>query len=471
MANVNLTAAWVLILLGFLSGAGMGLFFRNAKWLGGYTSWPRRMLRLGHISFFGMAFINLAFFVSAPYLPITSAVSTASALLLLAAIAMPTICLLSAFREKVRHTFFIPVGSLLTAASLLVFATLPGCATTPQHPGATDQAAIERTVQQAYELRLSGRTLDARAALEKIVDENPDYGPAWFELARVQFYCIFAGDSPADMKETLSEAGQSVDRAVKLQPDNPRYHYWAGHIKTYGTIAAAHEPIKWVGMPFQMQAALNHYERVLALRPDDLHTRQVLMGLYDRSPWFMGGNKRKAIQFRNQLANMDPVYGVAATCELHSDESEWQKLDHWQALLEQHPDNPRIHAGLAAQYASALRAGGDQQYCLQKALEHARRAVSLDAAEYEILLRVGDRVQRQRQWDSATALYREFLQLLPPPPAGLRAYALNELALIERRRENGNEVAAADLAQQARRTDQVLWGSHHLPPADLWIAP
>ena len=58
MIELNLWAAWIGIALGLASGTIQGLFFAREDWLGGYGSWPRRMLRLGHISFFGIAFLK-----------------------------------------------------------------------------------------------------------------------------------------------------------------------------------------------------------------------------------------------------------------------------------------------------------------------------------------------------------------------------------------------------------------------------
>ena len=49
MITFNLWAAWIGIIAGMLSGAALGLFFHEESWLGGYGSWPRRLLRLGHI--------------------------------------------------------------------------------------------------------------------------------------------------------------------------------------------------------------------------------------------------------------------------------------------------------------------------------------------------------------------------------------------------------------------------------------
>ncbi len=80
------------------------------------------MLRLGHISFFGMAFLNLAFVMSASYLKLTDHDIVWSArLMLVALIAMPLICYLSVLKKPFRHLFFIPVISSLTGIGMFIF--------------------------------------------------------------------------------------------------------------------------------------------------------------------------------------------------------------------------------------------------------------------------------------------------------------------------------------------------------------
>lgn len=52
--TINIYAAWIAFLLGCIAGAVPGLFLHRGDWLGGCTAWPRRMVRLAHISFFGI---------------------------------------------------------------------------------------------------------------------------------------------------------------------------------------------------------------------------------------------------------------------------------------------------------------------------------------------------------------------------------------------------------------------------------
>jgi len=120
MMATHLDAAWIGIALGILSGTAQGLGFHTDAWLGGYASWPRRMLRLGHISFFGIAFLNLAYAQTLFLRGGESASTPGSWFLIAAAIAMPAVCYLSAWRRGFRHLFFVPVVCLMLAAGSVV---------------------------------------------------------------------------------------------------------------------------------------------------------------------------------------------------------------------------------------------------------------------------------------------------------------------------------------------------------------
>jgi len=118
--QLNLLVAWAAILLGFLSGMVMGLFFHREDWLGGYASHKRRMYRLGHISFFGLGTVNLLFWLTSEGLP-TGLPAFASWMFVLGAITMPVCCAVMAHFSRARLLFAVPVVSLFAggAATLL----------------------------------------------------------------------------------------------------------------------------------------------------------------------------------------------------------------------------------------------------------------------------------------------------------------------------------------------------------------
>lgn len=120
MAATNLWAAWIGIFLGLASGTVQGLFFHREDWLGGYDAWPRRLMRLGHISFFGIAFLNLAYANTVALLGGDADVPAAPMLLVAGAITMPLVCYLAAWKKPLRHLFPVPVLSLLGAVAALI---------------------------------------------------------------------------------------------------------------------------------------------------------------------------------------------------------------------------------------------------------------------------------------------------------------------------------------------------------------
>ena len=119
----NLYVGWIGIFLGCIAGAVQGLFFHKEQWLGGYASWQRRMTRLGHISFFGIGFINIAYALSIKFSGLKNP-ELASLLLIVATISMPILCYLSAFKRVFRHLFFIPALSVITALGIFLWKVL-----------------------------------------------------------------------------------------------------------------------------------------------------------------------------------------------------------------------------------------------------------------------------------------------------------------------------------------------------------
>jgi len=117
--QLNLVAAWLGILLGFVSGMVLGMFFHREDWLGGYASLRRRMYRLGHIALFALGAMNLLFWLTMKSLPVSSALAGwASGLFVIGAATMPLCCVIMAHRPKLHLIFSLPVVSLIAAAAL-----------------------------------------------------------------------------------------------------------------------------------------------------------------------------------------------------------------------------------------------------------------------------------------------------------------------------------------------------------------
>jgi hypothetical protein len=116
----NYLAGWSMVLAAFATGAGIGLFFHRDDFLGGYVSFRRRMVRLGHIALAALGLFNVVYGLCPRPAPATALSTWTNALWITGGIAMPLVCFLSAWRERFRNLFFIPVAALLAATVLMI---------------------------------------------------------------------------------------------------------------------------------------------------------------------------------------------------------------------------------------------------------------------------------------------------------------------------------------------------------------
>jgi hypothetical protein len=123
--EINLTMAWMGVVCGIAMGMWLGMNFQRPDWLGGYGSLRRRLYRLGHISFFGLAMLNLMF-----YLTMVSLQGTGPTIQMAAwgfgigALTMPICCFLMAHVPKCRLLFAVPVVSLLGGSLITLWEVL-----------------------------------------------------------------------------------------------------------------------------------------------------------------------------------------------------------------------------------------------------------------------------------------------------------------------------------------------------------
>jgi hypothetical protein len=134
-SNPNLVLGWLWILLGFISGMVLGLFFHGENWLGGYSSFKRRMYRLGHISFFGLGAVNLLFWLTVQKIvPAGPLADVASWAFIVGAVTMPICCLVMAHFPKARLIFAVPVVSLILGGVLTLILIHAGVNHSTLHP-------------------------------------------------------------------------------------------------------------------------------------------------------------------------------------------------------------------------------------------------------------------------------------------------------------------------------------------------
>lgn len=115
--DAHLLFAWSWIVIGLATGVWLGAFFAREDWLGGYGSWPRRLVRLGHVSFVGTGLLNVAAHWTLQQLAVGDpAQAWIRAAFVAGAVTMPAVCFTAAFAQRAKGLFAVPVA-LLTGGS------------------------------------------------------------------------------------------------------------------------------------------------------------------------------------------------------------------------------------------------------------------------------------------------------------------------------------------------------------------
>ncbi|HVU32957.1 MAG TPA: hypothetical protein VHE61_05960 [Opitutaceae bacterium] len=122
---LNFFVGWCLILGAFVVGAAIGIGFHRDGYLGGYASFRRRLLRLGHVALAALGILNVLFGLAPVPVAGTTMSCWSGGLLIAGGATMPLICFLAAWRPPFRHLFFVPVTLLVGAVVLVIVEVAP----------------------------------------------------------------------------------------------------------------------------------------------------------------------------------------------------------------------------------------------------------------------------------------------------------------------------------------------------------
>ncbi len=120
---MNWIFGWCLVLSGFVVGAGLGLFFHREDFWGGYSSFRRRIARLGHIAQVMLGLFNVVYGISPWPTTLSPWGAPAGVLWIVGGVLMPLVCFLCIWKPGFRNLFFAPVVSLMLA---VIFTLLGG---------------------------------------------------------------------------------------------------------------------------------------------------------------------------------------------------------------------------------------------------------------------------------------------------------------------------------------------------------
>ncbi|MBN1796113.1 MAG: hypothetical protein JW804_05520 [Sedimentisphaerales bacterium] len=321
---------------------------------------------------------------------------------------------------------------------------------------------------RAYHLRMAGKMEETQQLLEKAVENNPKDDLAYYELARVYFcriYCVMNDESKDVktrqklMKGYMADADKAIQKAIKLNDKNPRYHYFAGIVNMYDSIYDMHFVWRIPAGAVSMSQMLNSYERALELKPDYHQARLMVLGLYDRLPWYLGGSKTKARKYVEQLKSMDAVYGIRGICEL-GENDKLDKVALWQELVEKLPADANAREGLMFELLDAGRT--------DMAVAEMEKAIELDPSKKILYLDFAEKLRKTKDYNRA-AKYAELFLEQKGVELIFRAAALREMALIKEKQ--GDKEASQNLKKQADEITTTDYPTTQAKYLDLFTAP
>jgi len=120
MQQWNILAGWGGMVLGALMGMIFGMRAEAREWAGGYGSFPRQALRLGHIAALALGMINVLYGLTAQGLaglPHWAGVVGPWAMIA-GGFLMPAVCLAAAWRRGLKYFFPIPATCITVALAI-----------------------------------------------------------------------------------------------------------------------------------------------------------------------------------------------------------------------------------------------------------------------------------------------------------------------------------------------------------------
>jgi tetratricopeptide (TPR) repeat protein len=170
---------------------------------------------------------------------------------------------------------------------LLASLLLPSLGSATQ---ATDQAT------RGIQLFDSGQFADAEQFFTSFVKEHPNDPAGPFYLGRIAF-----------SQARYDAAVEWFARATQLADGNSDYHLWLG--RAYGRQA---QRASFLRQPLLARKVKAHFEKAVALDPDNLAARLDLLEYYLKAPALLGGSTERARAQAEEITKRDDQRGLQA---------------------------------------------------------------------------------------------------------------------------------------------------------------
>lgn len=250
-----------------------------------------------------------------------------------------------------------------------------------------------------------GHADEALRVLNSEVRTHPDNAAAYNLLCRVYFQL-----------EMWDSALRMAEKSTSLDPPNSLYHQWEG--RAAGRKAENSNPFTAFNLARKVKS---EFERAVALDGNNLSARADLAEYYLEAPGFLGGDKKKAREQADAVAQHDPGLGDYILARVEEKQGSGRAEQQYQKAIASSNDSARYWVELAYFYR---RAGRPQD--MEIAINHSLTARPDGPFKYDaafLLLRTG------RNYPGAAEMLRDYLgnHVSEDGPAFHAHYLLGEL--------------------------------------------
>ncbi|MFC2115156.1 tetratricopeptide repeat protein [Bacteroidota bacterium] len=320
----------------------------------------------------------------------------------------------------------------------------------------------EESARAAYDLRMDGEILYARAMLQKLINQQKtEGGLVHYEMARTRDHQQLGGAN-------LNPNGiiTSTKRAVEEDPESVLFAVADAGARFGKAYVSMMQEGKTAGE--DIIEAIESLEKVLKLDPDFHEVRVHLVEIYSQLPEDLAGDKEMAEVHASYLEEKDLYFGLLAREAMLPDSV--SRVDFWKEKSEKNKKDTRI----------AVKLG--KAYLLDGNIKEARplfeSAMNEDPKYNILLLHIARYHMYQVMWDQGKAgeelplaetAIKQYLESEPEPIAPLKAWAIGKLATFSK--FQGKEEEFDRLIKEAVALDPSFSKASGLPGFDLYVPP
>ncbi|MCK4654678.1 MAG: hypothetical protein KAU01_09545 [Candidatus Cloacimonetes bacterium] len=321
---------------------------------------------------------------------------------------------------------------------------------------------LDKTVQQAYELRMIGQADSAKVLLEQVIVKDSTNAAAWFELARTKQH-IGLGN-PRELISGMVDVQQFAQNAVDNEPNNVIYQYYMANVDFFNLYIAMRKE----DFSAEFEKVAESYGSVLALKPDYHEAKLFLVELFAMLPSDMGGDSAKAEKYVRELEEADVVFGAKAREIVMPEDADY--IEFWKKIEETNTNNANVQEALGKTYLYNEN--------IEEATKSFEKAISLSSKKNILYVDLGryylmQAMQNRTLLDSIAPLiekeFETYLKSQPEPIIPLKAYITGQLAMIKLR--TGDKEGGNKLKEEAKALDPNYSKAFGIPGQILFDPP